>query len=138
MQPGKEKYFYLEDFADLDRRWSFVPLWSQVEVNVGIVAASLPSLSPLLKRVWSGFAPNRTTTPSCVRTLSQPTGNWDEQTFTDYPGQPSARKSNDLKGTTFYDDDEEESGSNRAMKRTSVTSQVGVAVTADARIPPND
>lgn len=33
-------------------RWAWVPVWGQIEVSVGIVAASLPSLSPLLKKFW--------------------------------------------------------------------------------------
>ena len=36
---------------------------------MGIVAASLPSLSPLLKQVWSGFATDRPMTPSQLPTL---------------------------------------------------------------------
>ncbi|KAK7181731.1 hypothetical protein PSPO01_12181 [Paraphaeosphaeria sporulosa] len=51
-------------------RW--IPLWSQIEVDVGIVAASLPSLSPLLKQIWSGFAHSRTLSPSHVPTLIEP------------------------------------------------------------------
>lgn len=35
------------------RKRAWVPVWSQIEVNVGIVAASLPCLSPLFKQVFS-------------------------------------------------------------------------------------
>jgi len=34
----------------------YVPLRSQIEVGVAIIAASLLSLSPLLKKVWIGFS----------------------------------------------------------------------------------
>lgn len=47
------------------RTWAWVPVWSQIEVDVGIVAASLPSLSPLLKQVWTVFpTTGRSSTPS--------------------------------------------------------------------------
>lgn len=57
-----------------DASWEgqWIPLWSQIEVDVGIVAASLPSLSPLLKQIWSGFAHSRTTSPSHVPKLIAP------------------------------------------------------------------
>ncbi|KAF2448226.1 hypothetical protein P171DRAFT_470068, partial [Karstenula rhodostoma CBS 690.94] len=53
--------------ASWEGRW--IPLWSQIEVDVSIVAASLPSLSPLLKQMWSSFAHSRTLSPSHVPTL---------------------------------------------------------------------
>jgi hypothetical protein len=56
--------------ATWEGRW--IPLWSQIEVDVGIVAASLPSLSPLLKQIWSGFAQSRTMARSHVPTLLEP------------------------------------------------------------------
>ncbi|PVI05588.1 hypothetical protein DM02DRAFT_685393 [Periconia macrospinosa] len=43
-------------------RWAWVPVWGQIEVDVGIVAASLPSLSPLLKKFWSGVSTQLYTT----------------------------------------------------------------------------
>ena len=56
--------------ADFSWGWAWVPVWSQIEVDVGIVAASLPSLSPLLKQAWLGLhAPTRASTPSQIRTL---------------------------------------------------------------------
>lgn len=55
--------------GDISWNWAWVPAWSQIEVDVGIVAASLPSLSPLLKRMWSGFAIDRPKTPSQMPTL---------------------------------------------------------------------
>jgi hypothetical protein len=44
--------------------WSWVPVWSQIEVDVGIVVASLPSLHPLVQQVWKGFSTTRRLTPS--------------------------------------------------------------------------
>ncbi|KAL5468505.1 hypothetical protein PMIN07_002732 [Paraphaeosphaeria minitans] len=57
-----------------DSRWEgpWIPLWSQIEVDVGIVAASLPCLSPLLKQIWSGFAHSRTLSPSYVPACFEP------------------------------------------------------------------
>ena len=50
--------------------WAWVPVWSQIEVDVAIVAASLPSLSPLFKQAWLGFhTPTRASTPSQIPTL---------------------------------------------------------------------
>jgi hypothetical protein len=49
-----------------------VPMWSQVEVDAGIVAASLPSLSPLLKRLWSDLVTPRPGSASGMVTLAQP------------------------------------------------------------------
>jgi hypothetical protein len=46
------------------RMWSWVPVWSQIEVDVGIVVASLPSLHPLVQQVWKGFSTTRRLTPS--------------------------------------------------------------------------
>ena len=47
-----------------------MPVWSEIEVDVGIVMASLPSLSPLLRKMWSGFFTYRT--PTQIRELPKP------------------------------------------------------------------
>jgi hypothetical protein len=44
--------------------WSWVPVWSQIEIDIGIVVASLPSLHPLVQQVWKGFSTTRRLTPS--------------------------------------------------------------------------
>jgi len=49
------------------RGWAWVPVWSQLEVDIGIVAATLPCLSPLFKQVF--FSNNRACTPSKIPTL---------------------------------------------------------------------
>ena len=41
-----------------------MPIWSQIEVDMGIVVASLPSLNPLLKHVWAPPSMRRSATPS--------------------------------------------------------------------------
>ncbi|PSN73973.1 hypothetical protein BS50DRAFT_469916, partial [Corynespora cassiicola Philippines] len=56
--------------ADTSWQWSWVPVWSEIEVDVGIVMASLPSLSPLLRKMWSGFFTYRT--PTQIRELPKP------------------------------------------------------------------
>ncbi|KAF2187466.1 hypothetical protein K469DRAFT_570023, partial [Zopfia rhizophila CBS 207.26] len=62
--------------ADTSWKWAYVPLWSQIEVDVGIMAASLPSLTPLLKQMWSGFIRYKSMTPSRIRTLTRPRESW--------------------------------------------------------------
>ncbi|KAH8719303.1 hypothetical protein GQ44DRAFT_687868 [Phaeosphaeriaceae sp. PMI808] len=42
--------------GDSSWMWAWVPIWSQIEVDVGIFAASLPSLHPLVNHVWKGFS----------------------------------------------------------------------------------
>lgn len=59
-------------YGDPSWRWRWVPLWSQIEVDVGIIAACLPSLSPLFKQVWSGVSNSRTLSPSRIPTLIEP------------------------------------------------------------------
>jgi len=51
----------------IKRGWAWVPVWSQLEVDIGIVAATLPCLSPLFKQVF--FSNNRACTPSKIPTL---------------------------------------------------------------------
>jgi hypothetical protein len=56
--------------ADFSWGWAWVPVWSQIEVNVGIVAASLPSLSPLFKQIFGGcHTQTRASTPSQIPTI---------------------------------------------------------------------
>jgi hypothetical protein len=50
--------------SDTSWRWGWVPVWAQIEVDVSIVAASLPSLSLLIKKVWYGFSARTMRTPS--------------------------------------------------------------------------
>ena len=42
--------------ADSAQELAYVFLWSQIEVDVAITAASLPGLSLLLEKVWIGFS----------------------------------------------------------------------------------
>ncbi|KAF1831250.1 hypothetical protein BDW02DRAFT_505740 [Decorospora gaudefroyi] len=67
--------------ADFSWGWSWVPVWSQIEVDVGIVAASLPCLSPLLKQVWVGFCHTQNhsaSTPSQMRTVPGYRESWEK------------------------------------------------------------
>lgn len=65
------------------RKLAWVPVWSQIELDMGIVAASLPALSPLLKKVWSGFSPPRAATPSQMSTLPGYRESWGEKSIID-------------------------------------------------------
>ncbi|XPT03226.1 hypothetical protein M3J09_012327 [Ascochyta lentis] len=55
--------------------WAWVPVWSQIEVDIGILTACLPCLSPLLRLVWSEVSVTRTMTPSMVE-LPKYSGSW--------------------------------------------------------------
>lgn len=46
------------------RRWALIPLWSQVETTIGIVAACIPTLNPLMKIIFRrlGLHTSRTNT----------------------------------------------------------------------------
>ncbi|KAF1357774.1 hypothetical protein EJ07DRAFT_70648, partial [Lizonia empirigonia] len=61
--------------ADSSWKWAWVPVWSQIEVDTGIVTACLPCFSPLLRLVWSEVKVSRTTTPSMVE-LPKYSGSW--------------------------------------------------------------
>lgn len=73
------------------RGWSWVPVWSQIEVDIGILAASLPSLSPLLKHVF--HCPARATTPSEVPTLPGYRGSWGEKNLVSMEDEDDIEKS---------------------------------------------
>lgn len=79
-----------------------MPVWSQIEVDVSIVAASLPSLSPLLKRVWSGFATERSMTPSQIPTLTEPLESRGLQPLPNHSAGSMGLK--EAKRLTFFDD----------------------------------
>ncbi|CAI6337644.1 unnamed protein product [Periconia digitata] len=72
MVSNMESLPYLAD--DPSWRWAWVPVWGQIEVDVGIVAASLPSLSPLLKKFWCGVSTQMYTGggPQYTRSLVEP------------------------------------------------------------------
>ncbi|KAF2996083.1 hypothetical protein E8E13_004551 [Curvularia kusanoi] len=62
--------------ADSSWTWAWVPVWSQIEVDIGILTACLPCLSPLLRLAWSEVSASRgTTTPSMV-SLPKYSGSW--------------------------------------------------------------
>ncbi|USP77478.1 uncharacterized protein yc1106_04752 [Curvularia clavata] len=61
---------------DFSWGWAWVPVWSQIEVDVSILAASLPCLSPLFKHVFG--SPGRSETPSQIPTLPGYRESWGE------------------------------------------------------------
>jgi hypothetical protein len=77
-----------------------VPIWSQIEVDIGIVVASLPSLNPLLKRMWTGTSKKRSLTPSQLPDFPEYQECWSLQ------GPPSSdiEKSRKASEVSFYDD----------------------------------
>ncbi|KAJ4984115.1 L-fucose permease [Stagonosporopsis vannaccii] len=52
--------------ADSSWTWAWVPVWSQIEVDIGILTACLPCLSPLLRLFWTEVRAPRNMTPSMV------------------------------------------------------------------------
>jgi hypothetical protein len=69
-------YLVLPTPSNIRRTWAWVPVWSQIEVDIGIVTACLPCLSPLLRLVWGEVSAPRTMTPSMVE-LPKYSGSWD-------------------------------------------------------------
>lgn len=96
-------------------------MWSQIEVDIGILAASLPCLSPLLKLVWSGFSTIRAGTPSQVPTIPGYRGSWEEKDYSKN-SVSDVEKSPRLGATGYYDD------------AWDMQEQIGAARTANARI----
>ncbi|KAH7065868.1 hypothetical protein BKA63DRAFT_585876 [Paraphoma chrysanthemicola] len=107
--------------ADSSWTWAWVPVWSQIEVDVGILAASLPSLSPLVKRLWSGFTTKRSSTPSQMPDFPQ---------YLDSVNQPGGPRRGSIDIEKSFKADE----SNYWDGLSVVVDEIGVAKTADARI----
>jgi hypothetical protein len=78
--------------SDFSWTWAWVPVWSQIEIDIAIVAASLPSLSPLLQKVWTGFhhTQGRASTPSQVPTLPGYRESWRTPSKPSFSSSPGA------------------------------------------------
>ncbi|KAF2686297.1 hypothetical protein K458DRAFT_298376 [Lentithecium fluviatile CBS 122367] len=115
--------------GDSSWNWAWVTVWSQIEVDVSIVAASLPSLSPLLKQLWSGFAMERPLTPSQISTLLGP----ESKRFPTITKPPalSVERSKGRKCSTFFDDAREEDRDREVILGS--VSGIGVAITVDMK-----
>jgi hypothetical protein len=96
-----------------------VPIWSQIEVDVGIVVASLPSLNPLLKRMWAGKSKKRSLTPSQLPDFPEYQQCWDLQG----PLSPDMEKPRKASEVSFYDDTSD------------VEDEIDLAKMAAARMP---
>ncbi|OAL48471.1 hypothetical protein IQ07DRAFT_622898 [Pyrenochaeta sp. DS3sAY3a] len=107
--------------VDSSWTWAWVPVWSQIEVDVGIIAASLPCLSPLLKLAWSGFSTPRAGTPSQVPTIPGYRGSWAASNMSKN-SEFDVEKMEKLEENGYFDNAPE------------AENQIGVAKTADARI----
>ncbi|KAJ4294053.1 hypothetical protein N0V90_007742 [Kalmusia sp. IMI 367209] len=134
-------------YGDTSWRWSWIPVWSQIEVDVGIVAASLPSLSPLLKQVWSGFVPSRTGSPSQIPTLVRSgfksrRGEVQLQQLPSTSTLPtksisSVGEADNAKRLTFFDDSrnsEDDEVDCEAFPDPYGSTQIGVAQTVNTRL----
>lgn len=107
--------------VDSSWTWAWVPVWSQIEVDVGIIAASLPCLSPLLKLAWSGFSTPRAGTPSQVPTIPGYRGSWAASNMSKN-SEFDVEKMEKLEENGYFDN------------ASGAETQIGVAKTADARI----
>jgi len=101
------------------RTWAWVPVWSQIEIDMGILAASLPSLSPLLIRMCAGFAMADPLTPSQLPDFPVREKDWIEDSKSSFTDVEKSMKADELSLCDDLSDVEEE---------------VGVAQTADVRI----
>ncbi|EUC37204.1 hypothetical protein COCVIDRAFT_14926 [Bipolaris victoriae FI3] len=70
--------------------WAWVPVWSQIEVDVSILAASLPCLYPLFKHVFHPCS--RPATPSEMPTLPGYPESWAEQDLVSRDGSEDLEK----------------------------------------------
>ncbi|KAF1927398.1 uncharacterized protein M421DRAFT_30823, partial [Didymella exigua CBS 183.55] len=61
--------------ADSSWTWAWIPVWSQIEVDVGVLTACLPCLSPLLRLFFPATRAQRNMTPSMV-TLPKYSASW--------------------------------------------------------------
>ncbi|KAJ4313081.1 hypothetical protein N0V94_007115 [Neodidymelliopsis sp. IMI 364377] len=122
--------------ADSSWTWAWIPVWSQIEVDIGILTACLPCLSPLLRLMWSEVSVTRTMTPSMVE-LPKYSGSWasadsresggEEKTKEaprrekELPALPSEKeeKGVKVKVSSYYDDasDEEEAREGNAAAK---------------------
>ncbi|KAF1917371.1 hypothetical protein BDU57DRAFT_570680 [Ampelomyces quisqualis] len=94
-----------KSWQDGDSSWkrAWVPIWSQIEVDVGIIVASLPSLNPPLKQVWTGTWPRRALTPSQLPDFPQ----YQRQRKSwEVPNENTSDREKSVKGgeVTFHDD----------------------------------
>ncbi|KAF2026933.1 hypothetical protein EK21DRAFT_102894 [Setomelanomma holmii] len=106
--------------ADSSWTWAWVPVWSQIEVDIGIVAASLPSLSPLLKRVWTGFSIQKPSTPSQLPDLPHYLESWNE---------PNRSRVKDMHAEKSYKSDEV----SYSDEMSDAGDEIGIARTAETR-----
>ncbi|KAL1796731.1 hypothetical protein ACET3X_005271 [Alternaria dauci] len=140
--------------VDFSWGWSWVPVWSQIEVDIGILAASLPSLSPLLKQVFN--CPHRTATLSEVPTIPGYRGSWGEKNLVSIDdddlekGTDGAFEFDDKKrltvtevemgkamdmGNSYFDDSTSDAGERHSVYPESMgRPSIGVARTADVHV----
>ncbi|KAH7061063.1 hypothetical protein B0J12DRAFT_695256 [Macrophomina phaseolina] len=55
----------------LHRRWAFVPFWYQLEITIGVIAACMPTLSPLLKALFRRLGLRCASFPTTQKRLSR-------------------------------------------------------------------
>lgn len=107
--------------GDSSWTWAWVPVWSQIEVDVGIVAASLPSFNPLLLKLWKDFAESTSSGHSTFpRWLQRKGSQGSSSTF-----GLDIEKVPDVRFIKAYVDERSCSPS---------PSRIGVAITADTRV----
>lgn len=147
----------ISSIKDVSWEGRWIPLWSQIEVDIGIAAASIPSLSPLLKEIWSGMVHSRRASQSRIPTLIEPDlENCRREahglqklpsTISTLPNKSvstlgslannsvsSLDKPVNVKRLTFFDDSEEAEIDCEAYALPDSTAQIGVARTINTRM----
>ncbi|KAL5119325.1 hypothetical protein ACEQ8H_002812 [Pleosporales sp. CAS-2024a] len=110
--------------GDSSWKWAWVPVWSQIEVDMGILVASLPSLNPLLKSMW---------TPTITHRASELPDFPDYQERIEHasPNKTESHVEKSRKGSqvTFYEESEDEEDEVGLAKS-------AIAQTAGTSLPP--
>jgi hypothetical protein len=81
-----------------------VPMWSQIEVDAGIVAASILTLRPLLKSLTSAYTTRRSMRVSFVRFIPETRDSW-AKTKSSTPSHPSFSRERDVTSVMFSVDE---------------------------------
>lgn len=109
-----------------------MPLWSQVEVGAGIIAASLPSLSPLVKHLWDSFVTGKDTTPSYIHARTKSIDSSGAKNILSHTQRDM--NEGDAKGKTLFYDACEGEDVDEEVSRSKPEGHIGLAFTADRKV----
>jgi hypothetical protein len=118
---------------NIHRTWAWIPIWSHIEVEVGIIVASLPSLNPLVKQMCAGTSTRRPSTPSELPDFPDYQASW---TSTKLSSDVDSDGEKSHKGTSFYDessDFEDDIGVAKATTMRTIEKPLAAEVTGSKR-----